>query len=348
MNHILSRLLVRIAIVSASLAWAGFVFTHTIGDPGRGERIATAVLADPEARAEVVTPVSAAVMRSAGLPPELRPIVDAEVDRALRDPNGARAFVDPFAGSWARLLGQPDPRPTEFDLAPLLASFTATSGLDGFVVPERLPVPGVPLPRTQLGWMDGVRGAISAAVAPLALLAAGLFLLAFVIGDRARVLRRFGTWAMFAGSAWVLIPPLLVWAVRRWAPGADAVAGVALGEAIAGLVVPAIVLVLAGVTALVASFAVVPSASSAGSSSANHDRPSNRRSVPAAPPARRRTSPPTAEVPVVPVAAPVTTVMPEVRSSAPPPSAGQVVAGQVDGDEGDALWDFYSSGSSPR
>jgi hypothetical protein len=90
MSGILSRLLVRIAIVLATLAWAGFVFTQTVGDPGRGERIAAAVLADDAARAEVVAPVGASVMRTFGLPPELRPIVDAEVDRALRDPRPGR------------------------------------------------------------------------------------------------------------------------------------------------------------------------------------------------------------------------------------------------------------------
>ena len=102
MSSILSRLLVRVAVVAASLAWAGFVFTHTIGDPHRGERIAAAVLADDAARGQVVAPITNSVMTSTGLPAEQRPMVALEVDRLLRDPSGEAAFIAPFAGSWSR------------------------------------------------------------------------------------------------------------------------------------------------------------------------------------------------------------------------------------------------------
>ena len=343
MHAIVSRLLVRVAILAASLAWAGFVFTQTVGDPGRGERIAAAVLDDDAARAEVATPITSTVMTTFGIPPEQRPVVAAQVDRLLNDPSGAQSFIDPFAGSWARMLGEDDPRPTEFDLAPLLVELAATAppgATDGLPpIPERLPVTGVPLPRTRLGWMADVRSAISVAVVPLALLAVGLFAVAFAIGDRARVLRRLGIWAILAGASWIVLPPLAVWLTRRWAPGADAVAAAALDEAVAGLLPVAIALAVVGAAALTGSFAVPePAARTAAS------RPADVR--PASPPARRRRAPepaPVAATNVMPRTRPIeaTAEMPVTRPGAPAPA--DVALTDVD-DEGDALWDFYSSG----
>src|SRR5690606_18097356 len=121
----------------------------------------------------------------------------------------------PFAGSWSRLLGEDDPRPPEFDLAPFVGQLAVAGVPDSFGA--RIPVADVPLPRAQLGWMSDVRSAIAAAVLPLAIVAAGFFAIAFAIGDRARVLRRLGAWAVLAGASWVVIPPLLVWLARRWA-----------------------------------------------------------------------------------------------------------------------------------
>lgn len=337
---ILSRLLVRIAIVLASVAWAGFLFTQTIGDPGRGERIAAAVLADDAARAEVVAPISASVMRTSGLPPDLRPVVDAEVDRVLRDPRGAQAFIDPFAGSWSRLLGEDDPRPPELDLAPLIDQFVGVA--PPVVREDRIPVPGVPLPRTQLDWMHGLRSTISAAILPLALLSLGLFAVAFAIGDRGRVLRRLGAWAVLAGATWVVIPPLLVWVTRRWAPGADAVAAVALDEAVSGLQAVALALVVGGVLAFGASFAVRPERETSRAPAAVDRRHRRTMSGPRRPPVRTTPDPvaatatmpstrqaePTAEMPVV---------RPPAERVAPEADVGDV------GDDGDALWDYYSS-----
>lgn len=348
---ILSRLLVRVAILLASLAWAGFVFTQTVGDPGRGERIAAAVLEDQDARAEVVAPITASVMRTYGLPVEQQPLVAGQVDRILTDPAGARSFVDPFAGSWARLLGEDDPRPAEFDLAPLLAQFGATAGVDGAAVPDRLPVPGVPLPRTRLDWMDGVRTAVSAAVLPLVVAAAVLFAIAFAVGDRARVLRRLGIWAMLAGMSWVVVPPLLVWLARRWAPGADAVAAAALDEAVSGLLPVAIALVGGGTVALVGSFAVRPERTAA-RGPAPHPRreaapsPAARPAMPSTAPAaaaRRRTVAPTAEIPVVTVdpTAPPTEPIPTQSLGRRP--GERVGTDDEAGVDGDPLWDYYGS-----
>lgn len=260
MTSIFGRLLLRVAILAASLAWAGYVFTQTIGDPGRGERVAAAVLADDDARAEVTAPITGAVLGVTGLPEEQRPYVTDQVDLVLRDPAGARTFIDPFAGSWARMLGEDDPRPAELDLVAVLDVLgpTLPEAAGTEPIAAQLPVSGVPLPRVQLDGMSSVRTAISASVVPLTLVAVGAFVAAVLTGERRRVLRRSGVWAVAAGLSWVVVPPVVVWAARRWAPEADAVAAVALDEALSGLLPMAVGLVALGVVGIGASFAVSP------------------------------------------------------------------------------------------
>lgn len=271
MLRALSRFVVRVSIVAASLAWAGFVFTHTIGDPGRGERIATAVLDDDEARAEVVAPIAAAVARTAGLPATEQPAVAARVDTLLQDPATARSFVDPFAGQWARMLGADDARPSGYDVGPLLDEIlAATPGFgagagsigDGGATAgstDEVVVSAVPMPQARFGWLLPSRGTLTQATSILAAVAAIGFALAFAIGSRRWVLRRVGAWAAVAGGGWVLVPILAVWAARRWATGADSVIAVALEEAVSGLRPTALVLLVGGVLAFAGSFAPAPS-----------------------------------------------------------------------------------------
>lgn len=357
-DRILGRLLLRVAILAASLAWAGFVFTQTIGDPGRGERIATAVLADDDARAEVAAPITSAVLRTTALPVEQRPLVADQVERVLRDPDGAQTFIDPFAGSWARMLGEDDPRPAELDLAPVLVQLGATLPDGVGTGADQLPVSGVPLPRVELDWMSGVRSAISTSVVPLTLVAIGAAVGAFLTGDRRRVLRRAGIWAVAAGSAWVVIPPVVVWAARRWAPGADAVAAVAVDEATSGLLPATLALVAAGVAAMGLSFAVSPARvrpMSGGSA------PSRRGTTVSAGRAAAATPPGHAPAPAtrpMPTTRPITSTreMPQVggaggqdertvelpatiRTAAGPTSDGEPATE----DDRDALWDYYGS-----
>lgn len=384
---ILSRMLVRVAVLAASLAWGGFVFTQTVGDPGRGEEIARAVLDDDAARAEVVAPITDSVMQTTGLPPDQQPVVAAQVDQLLQDPQGVQAFVDPFAGSWSRMLGEDDPRPTDFDLAPLMDEIAQIAGTAGDAIaqsplPTRLPVGDVPLPRASIGWMDGVRNTISIAVGPLAILAAALFVIAFLIGERARVLRRFGVWAISAGLMWVVVPPLLVWAATRWAPGADSVVAAALDAATSGLLGVALLLVVGGVAAFVVSY--VPAVAMSGlvvggdGSRGQRSRPDRYRDDPVAggydnagattqvrrlepvrgeamdvlvrestgERARRRTI--TRDIPVTPPVEPpvgvdATPVAGTPTVDRPAPRQQPRRPQQPPDDDGDSLWDFYSS-----
>lgn len=378
MSGIISRVLVRVALVAASLAWAGFVFTHTVGDPGRGERIATAVLDDDDARAEVVAPISTAIMNATGLPEDQRPLVIGRVDGLLRDPEGARAFIDPFAGSWARLLGEDDSRPSEVDVAPLLddlsipeldafiESSTAVDGaadvagttdaVAGELVAE-MPATAVPLPRVELGWMAGLRRAISGTVVPLALLAVGCFAVAFAIGDRRRVLRRAGVWGVAAGLVWAVVPWLAVVAARKWATGADSVISVALEEAVSGLRLVAVLLVVGGAAAVAASFAPVFSLAGDGDDIRRDRR--DRRGARAVRPSPSRSAPLAAATAQMPATPPRRTPMyeppgrarrpitPTVEMPATSPASESATATDTSipdpNDDHDALWDYYSS-----
>lgn len=332
------------------------MLTNTVGDPTRGERIADAVLDDDEARAEITAPITDAVLATTGLPPDRAPAVEAVVDRILQDPSGARAFIDPFAGSWARLLGEDDSRPAEFDLAPVLDDVDALlvplgieTELDG--TSGDLEVPSVPLPRTELTWMDGVRGAVAGSVIPLALIAAGLATAAFLTGERRRVLRAVGIWAVLAGAVWIVLPPLAVRAARSWATGADAVIATSLDEATADMRTAALVLLTVGASLVVGSVVVPPTLVDRTTprirtrpSPSRAPEPATTRATtlpphdPVRPPAGRSGErlEPTRPVPVHAGAEPP---RPSSTAGARPPAA------PPDGDEPDvdseSVWDFY-------
>jgi hypothetical protein len=291
------------------------------------------VLDDDEARAEIVTPITRSVISSTGLPAEQQPFVAAQVDRLLRDPSGARTFIDPFAGEWARMLGDDDPRPSEFDLAPLVDNLVAsTPGLDAEMLPtDRFVVPAVPLPRADLPWMGGLRGAIAATTIPLALAAAIGFAIAFAIGDRRRVLRRIGIWAAIAGAGWVIVPLVVVWAARRWAPGADAVVAVALEEGVSGLRPTAIVLLVSGIAAFAGSFALALAPSTVEPESPRPPKRAPRTVIQPAPRTDIQRAPRTVIQP-----APRTDIQPAPRRQ---PVDVQPAAEELDPD---ALWKFYS------
>src|SRR4051794_41856136 len=64
-----ARLLTVLALLAASVAWAGWVYLHTAGDPSRMPRVAHAVLDDPSARGELADAVASAGAR----PPHTAP-----------------------------------------------------------------------------------------------------------------------------------------------------------------------------------------------------------------------------------------------------------------------------------
>lgn len=307
------------------------------------------MLADPEARAEVVAPIASAIVTSNGLPPDTQPFVTAQVDRVLRDPAGARAFIDPFAGSWARMLGEDDPRPTEFDLVPLVDVLVATTpGLDAAGVPtDRFVVPAVPLPRSDVPGVGAARRTIAATTIPLAVLALAGLAVGLVSAERRWALRRFGLWAVLAGAAWVALPPMITWAARRWATGADSVIAVAVEEGVSGLRPVAVALAATGLVMYAGSF-LLPTPI---------ERPQpERRPEPAGVPRRTAAAPARSTVSTASrtTAIPTAASAASTASSTPAPTAAMptadmpadrrpAAASDSDTSDGsDPLWDYYS------
>jgi hypothetical protein len=340
--------ILRLAIVAASLAWGGFVFTHTVGDPDRGEEVAKAVLADDAARAQVVSPITNAVMSSTGLPPEQRPFVASRVDQILLEPDGARTFTDSFAGGWARMLGDDDRRGSRVDVRPFVDDIAANlPGLDPSLIPTQSALPAsVPVPRERSPWLGDLRQVVNALVLPLALAAAVGMAISLAIGDRRWALRRIGLWAVLAGGAWVAGPVLAVWAAQRWATGADEVVRVAVEEAVSGLRTAAILLSLLGLGAFVMSFFIVGSHERAPEFD-DRGRPTRvdrRRPYSEAGVGRQ---PPTPLVPRRPVASSQPVARPHkvapTMTMPVQPVDGHTPSTDADADaDADALWDYYT------
>jgi hypothetical protein len=205
------------------------------------------------------------------------------------------------------------------------------------------------MPRAQFDWMAGVRSGVETAVMPLALAAAALFATAFAMGQRTRVLRRLGVWALIVGGSWVAVPPLAVWITGRWAPGADAVVAAALDEATSGLLGVAIALVAGGALALAMSFVVVaPQREPEPAPRSRRGQPKSTE-VPQRPLAPVTESPSsrrpqnTAEMPVaLRPDAPTATVASPPAASRRADEVSPTVADDTSDEDSDSVWEFYT------
>jgi hypothetical protein len=191
-------------------------------------------------------------------------------------------------------------------------------------------------------------------VAPLALIAVGLAVASYLVGDRRRVLRRGGLWAIISGAVWIVLPPLLVWAARTWATGADAVIATSLDEATADLRVAALAMTLAG-AGLVAGSAFVPSVAGERPTRVTvvdppvAARPAAPDAVPARPTTPRPARPPidaTRPLPTTtpagthPARTPTAPGRPAAHEPDPAQDTGVVDGGDPDVDS-ESLWDYY-------
>jgi len=251
-SAILSRVLTALALLAASVAWAGFVFLRTVGDPQRSSRVARAVLDDPAARAEVARQLSGAVVgavEAAGLPagdPRLAGMLDAMLtDKRLTD-----ALLEVVSSAHATALGETPTRPTRLDSGVVtLVLRDQLAALDprlAAAVPEIATDP-IELPTVEVPGIGSARSVLADAVGPLAIVALVGAGAAFALGGRARVLRRVGVWAVGAGLLWVVVPRLAVWAAERWLIDLAATARAVVEATSAGVTSAATGLVVLGV-----------------------------------------------------------------------------------------------------
>lgn len=259
-----ARALTGLALLCASFAWAGWIYLHTIGDPHRLERVATAVVDDPSARAEIAASFTGQLVESLGIDPELQPVVESAVVGALSDPRVTDDVIAAIGASHANALGVDDDRSTTIDTAGFMVAVRDQLVQISPEAAELVPVEGVgelTLPRFQPPGVGTLRRIAEPAVNTLALVALGLLGLSLLLGDRRATLRRYGVWALCSGLGWLLVPLIVNAAARTWADGVDAIVAAALTESRRTVLPVAMAIAASGAVALIVS--LLPSLGSA-------------------------------------------------------------------------------------
>lgn len=317
----LARALTGLALLCASFAWAGWIYLHTIGDPNRLERVATAVVDDPAARAEIAASFTGQLVDTLGIDPQLEPVVQSAVVGALSDPRVTDDVIAAIGASHANALGVDDDRSTTIDTAGFMVAVRDQLVQISPEAADLVPVDGVgelTLPRFQPPGVGTLRRIAEPAVNTLALVAVGLLGLSLVLGDRRSTLRRYGIWALCSGLGWLLVPIIVNAAARAWADGVDAIVAAALTESRRTVLPVAMAIAASGVAAVVVSLLPAPGSSR---------RSADPASVPAAPVGRVQPTAPVRQAAPVRRPEPVTAAQPTVRvdsfvrssPAAPPP-----------------------------
>ena len=256
LGRVAGRMLTTAALLCATLAWSGWVFLHTIGDPHRVERIAEAVLDDDAATAQISATLTEQIVSAVGLSPSNEALVAASVAKALQDPAVSEDLIGAIGAAQANALGVDDPRSTAIDVAGLMA---ATTGYVAAVDPElaaSIPVGSiseVTLPRVQPPGVGALRDLADRTTGVLAGLAVVLLAASFQFGDRRHTVRRFGVWGILSGLGWMVLPLLAVAAARQWAPDQATILSVVVRSSGAAVLPAATGLVVVGIAAVAIS-----------------------------------------------------------------------------------------------
>ncbi|MCU1392592.1 MAG: hypothetical protein JWM34_1020 [Ilumatobacteraceae bacterium] len=247
-----------IGLLCASFAWSGWVFLHSVGDPHRAERIATSILDNPAARAEIAAPLADQIVQNFSLPVADKATIAATVADVLGDPNIVGNFIAAFGSAQANALGVNDPRPTTIDAGALINAIrdrlAPTQPELAALIPTSTAT--IDLPKVQSPVISDARSLADTWTLYLGLIAVAIVVLCMVFGDRRWTLRSYGFWAIFTGAFWAIGPRLAPWLVHHFAPQADAVVGATV-DAVAGpITFAATLLVVSGIAALVVRYTV--------------------------------------------------------------------------------------------
>jgi hypothetical protein len=236
-----------LSLVVASVAWAGFVLSRTVLDPGRSERLADHLLENDDVRSVLVTRLADAV--EATIPdntPVPRNTIELAAAEAVDDPRVEAVLRDGIVRTHQNALNGVD-EPVTLD-----ASVLGTVGREK-VVESRpqldtiLPaVPQVPveLPATGLSWLGSVRNAvdrftrIAGAVSLIGM--ASAFLLA---RNRPAALRRVAYWGFGASAFWIAMAYAIPAVLARIAPSSVSIASAVIDVFFGAMIPPAIILV---------------------------------------------------------------------------------------------------------
>ncbi len=253
LRPLLTRFLVSITLLCASLAWGGWVFLHSVGDPHRFEQIATSILGSTNARSEIAKSVTDQLTNINLLTPEQRTAVRSAVADALADPRIVDNFVAAFGSAQSSALGIPDPRPSAIDVGALVAVLRERLATTQPALAASIPISTqtVELPKIKSNALADLRKAANTWTGWLALLSITSLVALMIFGDRRVVLRSYGFWAILTGAFWAIGPRLAPWIAHRSAPQADGLVKATI-DAVAGpITTAATILLISGVIAFV-------------------------------------------------------------------------------------------------
>ena len=248
-----------IALLCASFAWGGWVFLHSVGDPHRAERIATAILDDPAARAEIAAPLADQIVQNFSLPATYKTTIASTVADVLGDPAIVGNFIAAFGSAQANALGVNDPRPTTLDAGALINAVRTRLAVSQPQLAALIPdaTASIDLPKVQSPVISKARSLASTWTVYLALIAVAIIVGLMILGDRRRVLRSYGFWAVLTGAFWAIGPRIAPWFAHQTAPQADALVGATVTAVAGPITTAATALVISGVIALVVRYAVL-------------------------------------------------------------------------------------------
>jgi len=250
----LTRLILSVTLLCASLAWGGWVFLHSVGDPHRAERIAMAILDSSDARDEIAAPFTDQIVNYAPLDAASQAKLRSIVSDVLADPRIVDNFVNAFGSAQANALGIGDERPATIDVGQMVEIVREHVAEQFPELAAQIPTTTekIEIPEVKTTAIGDIRDIANTWTIWLALLSLGSLVALMIFGDRRMVLRSFGFWAILTGAFWAIGPRLVPVLARSYAPQADGVVKATIDAVAPQITTTATILVICGVLAFVA------------------------------------------------------------------------------------------------
>jgi hypothetical protein len=258
MRRGIASLIMGLSLLVASASWAGFVFTHTVLDPDRSERLADHLLDSPDVRSAIVNRMADAMQAEvpAGIAVP-RQSLELAATVALNDPRVETLVRDGIVKAHQNALNGID-EPITLDASVL--GQAGRAALVGEVPTLDLVLPAAPtlqvdVPATGLAWLGAVKLYVDRFTVLGALVAVVGMVSAFVLArNRPAALRRVAYWAFGSAAFWLAVGFALPAVVGAIAPSAMAIVSAAIDVFAGSMIIPALTLAAAGVALLLVSF----------------------------------------------------------------------------------------------
>ncbi len=250
MRRGLAGLILGLSLVLASVAWAGFVMSRTVLDPGRSERLADQVFENEQLRGalseRLATGLQSVIPGDIPVPPEL---LEQAADLALDDPAVQTLVRDGIVATHRNAL-EGNSEPVTLDASALgVAGREALVSLRpelAAVVPEIPPVE-VTLPTGKLSFLGTIRDFVERFTTICAVLAlVGSLSALLLTTDRPAILRRVSFWAFGAAAFWMVVGFGVPWMAKTLAPSSDAIVAAMVDVFFGAMIPPAITMAVVG------------------------------------------------------------------------------------------------------